>query len=117
MMMRRALILGLGVAMVAGACNRIDIRSPIQRGSGAETRLPHQASLRAERDGQLTVTVRAEGAGLAEVRESARYPVTRHCIDRHGASAADWEVDPATGDWAFARDSAGNMVLRTRCRT
>ena len=115
--MTRALILMLGVSMLATACNRIDIRSPIQRGTGAETRLPYQASLRADRDGQLTVTVRAAGAGLAEVRESARYPVTRRCIERHGASAADWEVDPATGDWAFARDSAGSMVLRARCRT
>ena len=38
-----------------------------------------------------------------DVRESVRFPVTRYCISAYGGSDADWEIDPATGDWAFTR--------------
>lgn len=117
--MQKAVLLTVIAALGLGACGRINVnlRNPAQfLGSGAETTLPYRANLRVARDGDLTVSVRAEGASLDQVRESARYPVTRHCIERHGTSAADWEVD-ASGDWAYQRDTNGNMTLRARCRT
>jgi hypothetical protein len=120
MPMRRAVLLAvIGVMATTSACGRfnINLRNPLQIGSGAETTLPYRANLRAATNGDVTVSVRAQGASLAEVRESARYPVTRHCIERFGNSAADWETDPATGDWAYALDASGTMTLRARCRT
>jgi hypothetical protein len=118
-MNKAVLLTVIGVALSTTACGRINVNlsNPLQLvGSGAETNLPFRANLRAARDGALTVTVRAQGASLEDVRESARYPVTRHCIERYGNSAADWETD-ASGDWAYVRDTAGNMTLSARCRT
>ena len=42
--------------------------------------------------------MKAPGASLDDVRESARFEVTRYCLSTYGGSAADWTVDPATGD-------------------
>ena len=121
MVMRRGVLLVLlGAVIATSACNRVNLnlRNPLQLGStGAETRLPYDASLRADRDGNLTVTARrAAGASLDDLRESVRYPVTRHCIDKRGRSEADWAMDPATGDWAYTADVNGNVTFSARCR-
>ena len=79
--------------------------------------LPYSASISKGEDARdLTVTVKADGASLEDVRESARFPVTRYCLTNYGGSDADWSTDPATGDWAFQREG-GDMILSARCTT
>lgn len=113
--MRAAVILMLVTAVLGtSACSRIG--NMFSRGARPDVALPYRGSVKQENDGTLVVTVRAAGASLEQARESARFPVTRHCIDRAGSSAADWEMDAAGGDWAYALDASGNMILRARCR-
>lgn len=119
MTMRRGVLLVLlGAVLATTACNRfnINLRNPLQMGDGAEARLPYRTTFRAGREGDLTVTVRSEGAGLADLRESVRHPVTRHCIEKRGRSEADWALNPATGDWAYTADAQGNLTFTARCR-
>ncbi len=105
--MRAALILMLIGTLAATACTRR---------TETEAALPYRASLKAQADGLLLIAVKAQGATLDMVRESARYQVTRHCLANRGNSAADWDIDPATGDWAHAVDGSGDMIFRARCR-
>ena len=80
-----------------------------------EAGLPYRASLsRAEEPRSFAVSVTAGEATVDEVRESARMPATRHCLETYGGSDVDWARDPATGDWAFARDG-DFMVFSGRC--
>lgn len=82
---------------------------------GPETGLPYRASLsRREEPRSFAVSVTASEATVDEVRESARMPATRHCLETYGGSDADWVTDPASGDWAFARDGE-LMVFSGRC--
>jgi hypothetical protein len=63
----------------------------------------------------LVVTVAVPPAvPLEEFRESARFPVTRYCIETFGSSEADWAADSATGDWAVARSETA-ASLGARC--
>jgi hypothetical protein len=105
----------LRIAMVfslilgASACGLGD---PGPRGVG----LPFDARLNeGETARDFTVLVEAPGATLAQVRESARYEATRHCIDLSGFSTVDWTLDPATGDWAVIRTADGEPILSGRC--
>lgn len=63
----------------------------------------------------FTVLVRAPGATVDQARESARFEATRHCIERTGFSEVDWTMDPVTGDWAVARNAAGEPIVGGRC--
>ncbi len=84
-------------------------------GGASQAGLPYRASLK-RGDDRRNFTVRAEagGVGLAEVRESARFPATRYCIETYGSSDIDWRMDPATQDWAFSRDGQA-MLFQGRC--
>jgi hypothetical protein len=113
--MMRAVLILLLAATVAG-CSTVDRLNPFSRKATAERQLPYRAALRAEQDGVLAVTVKADGAGVDAVRESVRYPVTRHCLTNRGQSDADWVTDPATGDWAYTADASGNLTFRAKCR-
>ena len=80
-----------------------------------EAGLPFRASLsRAEEPRSFNVSVTASEATVDEVRESARMPATRHCLETYGGSDVDWVTDPASRDWAFARDGEF-MVFSGRC--
>jgi hypothetical protein len=114
-MMMRAVVILLVATTVAG-CATVDRLNPFSRKSQAEAALPFRAALRQEADGVLAVTVRADGAGVDALRESVRYPVTRHCLLERGQSDADWVIDPATGDWAYTADTSGNLTFRAKCR-
>ena len=89
-----------------------------QDGEGvAASALPYQASIdRGEDRRDVSVLVRAGGVSVDEVRESARFPVTRYCLSTFGGSDADWTIDPETGDWAFLRDGE-TMIFTARCTT
>lgn len=104
------------VASATFGCSTVDRLNPFNRKAQAETALPFRAALRKEADGVLAVTVRADGAGVDALRESVRYPVTRHCLTERGQSDADWVIDPATGDWAYTADTSGNLTFRAKCR-
>lgn len=85
-------------------------------GFGDDGGLPFRAAARPgedRRDLAVTVTVPAS-VPLEEFRESARFPVTRYCIETFGSSEADWAVNPATGDWAVARTET-TAALNARC--
>ena len=106
--MRTTILVGLVLSLAAG-CGWGD-RGP----RGAD--LPYDARLHTgETWRDFTVLVRAPGATLAQVRESARFVATEHCIDRSGFSETDWALDPATGDWAVSRNDAGEPVVSGRC--
>jgi hypothetical protein len=70
---------------------------------------------RGEDERDLTVLVEVTpDVPLDDFRESARYPVTRYCIEQFGSSEAAWETDPASGDWAVLFTERG-AVLNARC--
>jgi len=105
--LRLAMVLGLAVAVTA--CGW---RDPGPRGVG----LPYDVRLsEGETDREFTILVRAPGATLDDARESARYEATRHCLETTGFSTVDWVMDPATGDWAMARNEGGEPVVSGRC--
>lgn len=78
--------------------------------------LPYRAALAAsENKHDISVTVTAPvGTTVEQVRESVRYQATRHCLESFGNSDADWQIDPASGDWAFARTEEA-MTFTARC--
>ncbi len=78
--------------------------------------LPYTARLTAAEDRhdiQIAVTAQP-GTSVDQVRESARYQATFHCLTTFGNSDADWQNDPATGDWAFVRTEDA-MIFTARC--
>ena len=108
----RAAIIGILVLSLAG-CSLIRPRT----GEGvAAQALPYRAKVTrdAEDSRTVAVSVDAKQATLDQVRESARFPVTRYCLTFFGASEADWARDPSTGDWAFTRNGE-TLVLMARC--
>jgi len=114
---RKALLI-LAVSGVAGcstitsSANRVGERLGINQGPRVT---PFRARLTAGKDKRdFSVTVVAKGAGLADVRESVRYPATRYCMIKFGGSDAAWTLDPATGDWA-ASAQGDRMVFHGRC--
>lgn len=62
----------------------------------------------------IAVRVRAGGVTVGDVRESVRFQATRYCLATYGASDTRWQIDPATGEWAFARDGQ-DMIFNGRC--
>lgn len=107
----RVIVIGLLFLSLAG-CSLI---RPFGGEGVSATALPFDAKLaRGEDPRDVSVTVKAASAGVEDVRESVRFPVTRYCLSTFGASAADWTVDPVTGDWAFVRDGE-SMVFTARC--
>lgn len=112
-MLVRGVLFGLIAVSLAG-CSLI---RPFGGEGVSAVALPYSASISKGDDVRdLTVTVKANGASLEDVRESARFPVTRYCLTNYGGSDADWSLDPATGDWAFERDGE-DMILTARCTT
>jgi hypothetical protein len=109
----------LGLLLALPGCGWIgDTFSGVGRafGFGDDGGLPFRGAVRPgedPRDLDVTVTV-PPNLPLAEFRESARFPVTRYCIETFGSSEADWVIEPATGDWAVARTET-SAALRARC--
>lgn len=107
-----SLRLAIGVGLVFGltACSGFQDRGPRAVG------LPFDAKLdQAETWRDFTVVVRAPGAALTDIRESARFMATRHCLERSGFSDVTWLIDPETGDWAVARTTDGEPSVTGRC--
>lgn len=106
--MRTTVLLGLVLSLAAGCGWR-------ERGPRAAD-LPYDARLSTgETWRDFTILVRAPGATLVQVRESARFLATRHCLERTGFSDVDWTLDPATGDWAVSRNDAGEPIVAGSC--
>ncbi|MBF9060984.1 hypothetical protein HKCCSP123_17515 [Rhodobacterales bacterium HKCCSP123] len=106
--MRTTVLVGLVLSLAAG-CGWRD-RGP------RSVDLPFTARLSTgETWRDFTVLVRAPGATLVQVRESARFVATQHCLDRTGSSEIDWSLDPATGDWAVNRTDRGEPVVAGSC--
>lgn len=106
--MRNAILLGLGIAVLS-ACGLRD-QGPRSVGLPYDARLAEGETWR-----DFTILVSAPGATLAQVRESARYEATRHCLERSGFSTVDWALDPATADWSVARTEDGEPIVSGRC--
>ncbi|GFE65801.1 hypothetical protein [Litoreibacter roseus] len=86
-------------------------------GRNAETEniIPFRAKLSTGQDDrEFFVNVQNEGEGVDAVRESVRFEATKYCLFAYGASDADWQIDPATNDWAFTQESRG-LTFRGRC--
>ena len=111
------LVLGLGGCGILGGGNNgfLGIGKLFGDGGSFEAGLPYRAKLqRGEDRRDFTVRTEAGGVGVAEARESTRFPATRYCLETYGKSDADWVIDPATGDWAFSRDGQA-MIFQGRC--
>lgn len=85
-------------------------------GGGPNATMPYRASVNPGDDPRdLVVTVvAAPDVTLDEMRESARFAVTRYCIRSYGSSDADWAFDAASGDWAVTRTER-TALLQARC--
>ena len=87
-------------------------------GSGAgqaDAALPFRANLSKGDDRRdFTIRVRAGGVSVPDVRESVRFQATRYSLATFGGSDTRWQIDPATGDWAFVRDGQ-DMIFAGRC--
>ena len=83
---------------------------------GGNANLPFRASASPGEDRRdLVVSVAVPTAvPLDDFRESARFPVTRYCLENFGTSEADWVTDPASVDWAVTRTTDGAR-LQARC--
>ena len=106
-----SLKMGLALVLV------LSLAACAQRGTrSTDVGLPFASDLdRGEDRRDFTVVVEALGASLEDARESARYPATRHCIDLLGNSVIEWNLDPATGDWAVQRTEDGDLIVSGRC--
>ena len=113
-MIRITLILVL--VLVTTSCGRFSgIGGDKSRGAETENRLPYKAKLSKGDDKRdITITVVNKGAGLSEVRESVRFEATKYCLLNYGGSDAEWTLDPATGDWAFATSDEA-LIFTARC--
>lgn len=112
MSLKRWVILGV-VALTLSGCGAI--RERVFGGAQADRALPYRASLaKGEDRREFAVRVRADGASVADVRESARFQATRYCLTNFGGADARWRINPATGDWAFTRDGQ-DMIFQGRC--
>ena len=112
-----AMLLSLGGCGVLGGNGNgfLGIGKLFGDGGAAEAGLPYRASLaRGEDRRDFTVRTSAGGVGVAEARESTRFPATRYCLETYGNSDIDWQIDSATGDWAFTRDGQV-MIFQGRC--
>lgn len=109
----RAAVLFLALLVPLSGCGTIG--NWFRGGAVADTALPFRARLGRGADRRdFTVSVAAGGATVPQVRESVRFEATRYCLNTFGGSDADWVLDPATGDWAFARDGEA-LVFSGRC--
>ncbi len=124
MILRRSTLMTLallGVVTSVSSCallERLPTLAEIfgPRGNAA-VGLPYRARLSlGETNRDFTIRVLANGATLEDARESARFPATRHCINRVGRSAVDWVIDPETKDWAVTRREDGSFTVEGRCR-
>lgn len=107
------IILFVCAALMISGCG---IRERLFGGDGqADTALPYPAKLTKGEDRRdIAVRVRAGGVSVDDVRESVRFQATRYCLATYGASDTRWDIDPATGDWAFSRDGQ-DMIFTGRC--
>ena len=81
-----------------------------------ERSFPYQAEI-AVADNQRDISVSVEapvGTTVDTVREAVRYQSTRHCLTTYGDSDANWQIDPATNDWAFTR-TPDVMIFSAQC--
>jgi hypothetical protein len=113
-----ARVAALGLLVALPGCGWIGDRfAGVGRAFGFDDAgMPYRAVVRPDEDRRavaVTVTV-SPGVPLEDFRESARFPVTRYCIETFGSSEAEWTTDPASGDWAVAR-SETTAGLRARC--
>ena len=114
MQVSKVVILGTVILMLAGCGVRDRL---FGTGGQPDRALPFKAKLvRGEDRRDFQVQVKAGGATVDQARESVRFQATRYCIKRYGGSDADWQIDPATGDWAFTRNG-DEMVFSGRCTT
>jgi hypothetical protein len=111
--MRRSIAALLVGVVVVAACGN----SVAERRAAAEGATGYRAKASGERGAPkvVTVAVRNEGAGLAEVREAVRHEAVRYCLTERGLSEHEFETDPATGDWAFTQ-AGDTLVFRAACR-
>lgn len=113
--MFRIVVIIIGLALGLGGCTAIrDRLSGTSRATAAA--LPFKAAFVRGDDPRLVqVAVTAPvGTSVDAMRESARYQATVYCLRTYGNSDTEWVINPATGDWAFAR-AADTATFRGRC--
>ncbi len=105
------ILLLLSMILALAACGN---RNPA-RNATTNVELPFETKLdRGEDPRDIAVRVEHEGNGLEEVRESVRFEATKYCLLNFGGSDTDWDIDPATDDWAFTQDG-DELIFTARC--
>lgn len=100
-----------GVLVLATAsCGSIQ---RLRTGASSADALPYNARLSRGDGRSFTVSVASRGASIDAVRESVRFPATRHCMTRFGASDAVWRTD-AGGEWLAVSDGS-RLRFAGRC--
>ena len=101
------------IAVLVSGCG---LRDRFFGGGQADRSLPIRTTVSAGEDRRdiAVRAVRAGGVSVADVRESVRVGATRYCLANFGGADTLWDINPATGDWAFARDGQ-DMVFQGRC--
>ena len=110
-MLRVTLIAAL--ILSTAACGRFGIGDQSRRAE-SNVELPFRAKLSKGEERAFTVAVTHEGNGVEEVRESVRFEATKYCLLNFGGSDAEWEIDPASEDWAFTQDGA-QLIFAGEC--
>lgn len=112
MSLNRWIILGTVAVLLSGCASA---RERVFGGAQSDRALPFRASVLKGNDNRnIAVRVRAGGVSVADVRESVRFQATRYCLTTFGGADTLWQIDPKTGDWAFARDGQ-DMIFEGRC--
>ncbi len=109
-MLRIVLLMLISVALVAG-CARKGTRN-----ADTERELPFKAAFSKTDDPRaIEVRVTHNGADLEALRESVRFEATKYCLINFGGSDAEWQIDPATDDWAYTAEGDNAYVFNARC--
>lgn len=111
--MVRAALIALLLCSVA-SCGLFGGQRNAANRAESENELPFKAKLSKGEDRAFSVSVVHKGSGVAEVRESVRFEATKYCLLTFGGSDAEWQMDPASRDWAFTQDG-DRLVFRGEC--
>ena len=111
--MVRAVIM-LSVLLAVASCGLFGGFGNASNRAETENTLPFKAKLSKGEGRAYSVAVAHKGSGVAELRESVRFEATKYCLLTFGGSDAEWQIDPASQDWAFTQDG-DTLTFRGEC--
>ncbi len=111
--MARALIM-MAVMLSVASCGLFGGQRNAANRAESENELPFKAKLSKGEGRAYSVAVVHKGSSVADLRESVRFEATKYCLLTFGGSDAEWQMDPASQDWAFTQDG-DRLIFRGEC--